>query len=199
MTQILDATTFIARYGLDRESLEPIANLLRVATNGPWLVGGSIRRLITHAPQDSDFDVGFSSPAQLDATGNTLLSLGFKQSNDTLFHREFKGDLLGKPITIQLLRLTFADTPSAIISEFDYTICMCAYDGSALHLGDYTLFDLGRKRLVINKVTFASSTVRRLIKYTKQGYYACRGCIDSILNAVANDPSLIHSEVLYVD
>jgi len=199
MTQVLDSKRFVERYALDIGSLQPVADLLHVDINGPWLVGGSVRRLITSAPQVSDFDVAFSSPSQLDATSNKLLELGFKQSRETDFHRELKGIVEETERTIQLLKLSFSDTPTGIISEFDFSICMCAFDGTAIHLGDFTLFDLGRKRLAINKVTFASSTVRRLIKYTKQGYYACSGCIEEILKAVASDPSLIHSEVQYVD
>ena len=71
--------------------------------------------------------------------------------------------------------------------------------GENLLLGEFTLWDLGRKRLVIHKVTYATATVRRLVKYTKQGFTSCAGVAQEILKAVAADPSLIHSEVEYVD
>ena len=84
MTPFLIAERFVERYGLDFEALKPIVELLKPDTNGPWLVGGSIRRLITGAPQTSDFDVAFSSPSQLDATAESVAL------DPSLIHSEVK-------------------------------------------------------------------------------------------------------------
>lgn len=59
--------------------------------------------------------------------------------------------------------------------------------------------DLGRKRLVVHKVTYATATVRRLVKYTKQGFSSCVVVAQAILQAVAQDPAIIHPEAEYVD
>jgi hypothetical protein len=195
----IDCTEFVARQGLDIDALSPVAETLGVSPSGPWLVGGSVRRLVTKKPQDSDFDVGLVDMAQLENVTERLTLMSFSQVADTNFHRELRGQVNGKDVRIQLLKITFADNPCAILDEFDFTICQCAYDGSRLFFGEYTLWDLGRRRLAIHRVTFASSTVRRMLKYGAQGFTACSGCIGAVLKAVVADPALIREDVQYVD
>jgi hypothetical protein len=190
---------FVSRHSLDIDSLMPVATLVGVSTQGPWLVGGSVRRLVTKMPQDSDFDVGLASKNQFDEVSERLMAAGFSAFSETRFHRELRGKLAERDIRIQLLKLKFAGSPQLLLEDFDFTICMCAFDGTQLHFGEFTLWDLGRKRLAINKVTYAASTIRRLLKYGRQGFSVCDGCIQTILTAVAQDPSLIHSDIEYID
>lgn len=46
---------------------------------------------------------------------------------------------------------------------------------------------------------YGASTVRRLLKYCKQGYTACQGTFVTLLKQIADDPSRIQGEVEYVD
>ena len=87
----------------------------------------------------------------------------------------------------------------AVIDSFDFSICQFGFDGEDLFLGDWALFDMARKRLVPGKVTFGTSTLRRVIKYTRQGYTICGGGLASILEQVAADPTIIQAGVEYVD
>jgi len=198
MTQAINAVEFTDRYGLSLEELSSVATRIGVTPNGPFLVGGSVRRLIIGQPQDSDFDVGFASFSQLDESTATLLGKGAKQTADTDFYRGFTFEINGKARVIQFLKVAYGSAAD-VIDSFDFTICQTAYDSERLIFGDFTLYDLGRKRLAIHKVTHAKSTVRRLLKYGKQGFTVCSGCIDSILKAVVANPSLADSEVQYVD
>lgn len=52
---------------------------------------------------------------------------------------------------------------------------------------------------VIHKITYGVSTVRRLLKYSKQGYTVCSGALAAILNEVVTHPEVIHAETAYVD
>lgn len=196
--QTINASEFTDRYGLDIKELSYVASVIGATTNGPFLVGGSVRRFILGKPQDSDFDIGFASQSQLESSAATLLERGAKQTIDTNFYRGFTIEIGEKTRVIQFLKVAYG-TAAEVIDSFDFTICQTAFDSESLIFGDYTLYDLGRKRLAIHKVTHAKSTVRRLLKYGNQGFTVCNGCIDSILKAVVANPSLADSNIHYVD
>ena len=44
-----------------------------------------------------------------------------------------------------------------------------------------------------------SPSTRRLLKYTRQGYTACDGCIAKLLESIADDPALIRADTKYLD
>jgi hypothetical protein len=67
-------------------------------------------------------------------------------------------------------------------------------------MGEYALLDVMRKRIVINKITYPVSSLRRLIKYTHQGYYACNGCLQELLTFAADNKNLVvENPVYYID
>lgn len=41
--------------------------------------------------------------------------------------------------------------------------------------------------------------MRRLIKYTKQGFYACNGTMSTFLEKVIENPSMLETRFQYVD
>lgn len=90
-------------------------------------------------------------------------------------------------------------SPESVIDSFDFTITQCAYDGTDFYFGEYTLWDIPRKKLALHKLTYGVATMRRLIKYTDQGFTACAGVMRSILEAVVDNPGVIQSDVKYVD
>jgi len=101
---------------------------------------------------------------------------------------------------VQCIRFSFYQSAEAVIDSFDYTICMLAFDGATLTLGDFTLWDLGRKRLAIHKITYPVATMRRMLKYASQGFTACKGCLATILTETANQPELRQQlNIEYVD
>lgn len=197
--QTIRAADFLGRHDLKDERFERISALIGPSPKGPWIVGGSVRRLITGAAQDSDFDVAFPSDIALYAKCGALVSQGFEKRRETDAHVELFAKIDDKPTTVQLLKIAYASEPWGVLDTFDFTICQCAYDGESFTFGPYTLWDLGRKRLAIHKVTYAASTVRRMLKYGKQGYTFCQGTIVSILESVVEDPKTVQSSVEYLD
>lgn len=100
---------------------------------------------------------------------------------------------------VQLVKKHFFENAAQLIDFFDFTICQFATDGDQLLCGDYALWDLGRKRLVVHKITYPVSSMRRMIKYTKQGFYVCNLTMTLFLQAVAADPKIIETRFEYVD
>lgn len=174
--------------------------------NGPWVAGGSIRRLLLgDDPLAADVDVFFANEAQkeqflltMETSGATVKKITRTNTTLEIMVPVLKYvDDLGEAVyenvkvTLQAIHFAYYESPEAVIDSFDFTICQFITDGEKLAIGKYSLWDLCRKRLAINKVSLAVSTVHRLVKYSKQGFYACPGTIGDILHAVANDSSLI--------
>jgi len=118
-------------------------------------------------------------------------------------------------VVIELNRKIFG-TPEEILNQFDFTIAKCAYfkkevqdDDSAegeTHI-EYGLLmhedffeHLHMKRLVIDdQIPFPMSTLERMFRYAKYGYFPCRETKLSIARAINDlDPKEINvSNVLY--
>lgn len=181
---------------------------------GIWLGGGAVRRSCLGQSLDTDLDFFFDSQESFDEfveqikagciAGNIRIIQ--KKENEmnscfriALMQDIINGENLPREYTIQAIRVQFYADEEAIINSFDFTICQFIYDGEFLYSGEYTFWDVGRKRLAINKMTFPVATMRRMVKYTAQGYYACNGCMASILQGIVENPNLIENRFLYID
>lgn len=200
----IDIREFLAR-STDREFDETtlaktLAGLPSLSATGPWLAGGSLRRTLLRQEPDSDFDFFFKNADQLQAFATELDVKGFEKIRETEHHLHYRGRVgdSALPVDVQLIRFAFYADANAVIDSFDFTICQFAFDGKALTAGDYSLWDLGRKRLAVHKVTFPVSSMRRVLKYATQGFKACNGCLATLLRATAENPSL-NTEIAYVD
>lgn len=177
-----------------------LAGLPALGFSGPWIAGGALRRTVCRQEPDSDFDFFFRDADQLSAFRAESETRGIKFSRETDHHIEMDGDIAGMHRKIQLIRFAYYENAAAVIDSFDFTICQFVFDGTTLTCGDHSLWDLGRKRLAVNRITFPLSTMRRVLKYAKQGFNACPGALTTILTAVPDNPALRqHLAIQYVD
>lgn len=188
---------------LDELELQKVLSMLpSVTKEGPWLGGGALRRLVLGQDAlESDLDFFFASDMQRLTFEAGLLGLDTKEIKRTDHHTEFAVFIpsIKKTVRIQCIHFLYYNNAAEVVDSFDFTVCQLAYDGTKLTVGDYTLWDLARKRLALHRLTYGLSTVRRLLKYTKQGFSACSGVITAILNDIADHPEKIASNVKYVD
>jgi len=177
-----------------------LAGVPSLTTEGPWLGGGAIRRTLLGEEPESDFDFFFASAEQFSAFAGVLVTQGGRMVAETEHHQTYLLTVAEKTRAIQLIRFKFYASAEGVINSFDYTICQFAFDGLKLTMGDLSLWDLARKRLVLNVITYPVSTLRRLLKYQRQGYFACAGCLTSLLQQTAASPELLAQlDVAYVD
>jgi hypothetical protein len=205
------SATFVLRDFLARSTDETfeestlgkvLAALPRVSPQGPWIAGGAIRRVLLGQEPDSDFDFFFRDAAQLAQFSAILVEMGMEKVRETDHHIHYRGTLgLGAlPRDIQCIRFSFYANAAAVVDSFDFTLCQFAFDGERVTCGEHSLWDLGRKRLAIHKITYPVSTMRRLLKYGQQGFTACAGCLASILRETATKPELLTAlDIEYVD
>lgn len=86
----------------------------------------------------------------------------------------------GKRPEIQVMKMSWYTDAEHVIDTFDLTIAQIATDGEFIYLNPLTQFDLAKKRLVLHRMQFPASTIRRIIKYAAKGYYACPGSLVNI-------------------
>ncbi|MFG1389057.1 hypothetical protein [Xanthobacter versatilis] len=176
-----------------------LAALPPLSATGPWLAGGSLRRSLLRQEPDSDFDLFFRDADQLEDFRNGVEAAGLVKVRETVHHVHYRGRVGGSiERDVQLIRFAFYGNAAAVIDSFDFTICQIAYDGEKLFVGEHTLWDLARKRLAVNKITFPVSSTRRMLKYAAQGFTACNGCLSALLRSTIDNPEL-RMDIAYVD
>lgn len=207
---------FWARYGhQDYETTDfarALDRLPSLSATGPWLAGGAVRRLITRKPQDSDFDFFFRDEAQFDEFCKAIEKAGGFRTSESDFNVSFCVPAVkakpigddefspgGPELKVQAIRIGFFDSLESVLESFDFSLCQCGFDGSLLAFGQWTLFDLARNKLVPGRIQYGASSLRRVIKYTRQGFTICGGGLAEMLDQVVADPSIIRREVEYVD
>ena len=94
-----------------------------------------------------------------------------------------------KPDLIQILLLIQGEDPPAVIDTFDFTISQLGTDGRQLYFGEYTWTDLFRKRLRVHYIHHGISTMRRMVKYSRRGFYACVGTMRDVAQGVVDSPA----------
>lgn len=198
-----DLRDFIARstdLPFEETTLHKILSALPpLSSEGPWLAGGALRRTLLRQEPDSDFDFFFRDAEQLSKFQSELEARGLRKVRETEHHLHYRGMVDGNvPRDIQLIRFAHYADAAAVIDSFDFTICQMAFDGLTLSVGSYTLWDLGRKRLALHKITFPVSSMRRVLKYATQGFAACNGCLAGLVKATAENPEL-RTDIAYVD
>jgi hypothetical protein len=171
-----------------------------LAPFGPWLAGGALRRTLLGKQPASDFDFFFRDADQLQAFEDRVIASGLTKVRETEHHKHYRGTLGEDPTPrdIQMIRFAFYADAAAVIDSFDFTICQFAYDGQALTVGDFSLWDLGRKRLAVHKITYPVSSMRRMLKYGQQGFTVCTGAMQALLVQSVALPEL-KLEIAYVD
>lgn len=184
------------RYGLEEHELHKIVAHFG-EDDGYWIAGGAVRAFMLNLPITTDVDFFFKTQEAFDAfvakyeDGKRIVA--------TEHHVTFKATIDEKTYKIQAIKIGFFETMEACLDSFDFTICQLGVHKGKLHSGPYTMWDLGRKKLTLHKLTYGAASVRRLLKYSTQGFTACQGCIVSLLRAVGDNPAVINSDVQYVD
>ncbi len=166
--------------------------------SGPWLAGGALRRSVMGQPLESDADIFFKDQLQLDAF---IAAFGKEPSRkrDGLTEFDHVYGERGQKIKVQCVHHDFYDCKEDVIDSFDFTLCQLITDGRLLTAGEYTLWDIGRKRLAVHEITYPVASMRRILKYTRQGFTACNGFMAEFLTEVSKQPSRIDSVTAYID
>lgn len=197
-TLTFDFEEFCERSGCEFAELYRIRDAI---AKDAWLAGGAIRRTLIGQPLDSDFDFFFRDADHL-ADWEKQLPPTLRLVRETEHHKHYHGTIgdSSLPIDVQAIRFRYYRSAAEVIDSFDFTITQFALDGNTLVTTPLALWDLGRKRLAVHKITYPVASMRRLLKYTRQGFTACSGCMATLLRETATSPeAMAQLDIKYVD
>jgi hypothetical protein len=134
-----------------------------------WVAGGAVRDYFSVGRPQSDIDIFFPSQEQYDLAdkkleGNFVIE---DTNNAKLYSFDKK--------KIHIIKKQFYANPQITIEDFDFTVCCAAIDRIKLYNNQNFFIDLAGRRLVINRLTYPLSTLQRMQKYIKKGYWICNG------------------------
>lgn len=173
-----------------------------LSVEGSWLAGGAIRRTLIKQSLDSDFDFFFTDVDAKNAFVSNAESKGFLKTRETKHHTQLEGTLGDSklPVVVQAINFQYYTSLDDVLDSFDYTITQFGFDGENLVTTPYALWDLGRKRLAIHKITYPVATMRRMLKYSNQGLTACAGCMADLFKGTIDNPAALGElDIAYVD
>ena len=169
--------------------------------DGWWIAGGAIRGLFIEE-EFNDIDFFFRGEGRLKFFTNEMNLIAGSPVADNDFNTtwEFTAKINGlhTKLKVQAIKIFGGDLVNSL-ANFDYTICQFGYDGKNFQVTPAALLDAGARRLVVHKITFATASMRRMLKYGTKGYSVCQGCMATLLQAVADKPEVIRHDIKYVD
>jgi hypothetical protein len=86
-----------------------------------------------------------------------------------------------------------------LISTFDFTLCMAAYDGSQIVLDRRFLKHNKYGRLGINTVTYPVATINRIHKYRNKGFTMYEADLVELVAQISNQSFDSERLMLYID
>jgi hypothetical protein len=194
----LDYSDFCSRSGRNPEQTLLVRDNFSVP--GSWLAGGAIRRTLMGMPLDSDYDFFFQNEFAFDSFDEQTIGLGFKKTKETEHHNQYEGKFEGQDFVVQAIKFQFYSDAAEVLDSFDYTITQFLLSGSTLLTTPESLWDLARKRLALHKVTYPVATLRRMLKYSNQGFTACAGCMGDLFKMTIDNPSTWGTfDIQYID
>jgi len=136
-----------------------------------WIAGGSVRdHFMGLAEANTDYDLFFPNETEFDSALDYFRNLDGVQikweSNNgvKLVYNNRTFDLVKK----------FFNNPQETIDAFDFTVSMFAVDMNKVYWGESSFIDLAKRQLMINKITYAASSLSRAFRYMKKGFSICK-------------------------
>ena len=161
--------------------------------NGPWVAGGSIRKIATNDIDIQNSDIDIFSPnkeimqwliAYFDK--KTI----FEQKIDGFYTYKYKDQYY----KIQVVKHFFYKSVEELLDSFDFTATMFASDGKVVVYTQQAMIDAQLKKLVFNG-EHEKCRPMRLLKYSKKGFLPVPGMIPEILGV--NKPEYLEKTSLY--
>lgn len=148
-----------------------------------WLAGGCVRDYFMGVTVKTDFDLFFPSEEEMKKTETYLLKKGAKM----VWESENGAKFRYKGNTFDLVKHYF-QSPKETINAFDFTISMLAVDNEKVYYGETTFIDLAKRQLIINKIDYPASTLKRSYKYYQKGFVMCQSEMKTIYEAIQKAP-----------
>lgn len=151
-----------------------------------WIAGGAVRDYFSTGKM-TESDIDFFAPDRVTMAKLTRAlrkTFHFKHYLITKNVIKGYGTINGKRQDIDIVKIP-CETMESTIDRFDFTVCCFAVNRKTVLFHPSAPFDLMAKRIVINSLPFPLSTLQRLQKFSKRGYWICNGGMLEIAKAMS--------------
>lgn len=171
-------------------------------SNGPWLAGGTLRRLREgQIFLGADLDIFFKDEFQKNEFISELKQREAVQTFESEFASTYTLLLGDHSLTVQAIHRKYYNMPSDVIADFDITACQMITNGVQVVVASKTLDHIDKKVLRINpnvldaKDYSAIHTLRRFIKMGGDGYRMGAWHVKEFLEHIKQHPECINEIV----
>lgn len=165
---------------VDSDLFRILRHMPKMGVGGPWVSGGSVWRTFNKEPLvNCDIDIFFRSKAQFEEISRRMGSLPFvnnvisetKKKWNTLYkYHVNEGKNFNKTVDVQFINMSYFSSLPKLMNSFDFTVCQFGWDGSTFYVGQTSIDDLTKKKIVLWKIAKPKSLLRHLTKYLSNGF-----------------------------
>jgi hypothetical protein len=140
--------------------------------HGPWICGGAARKICFGLPIDTDIDIYFQSHKQYELFLKKMEQAKIAGDDISVQGKsQWAESWLWNGITVQLITFQFFATLNDVLDDFDITVAQFGFDGWNSYSPYDSYEDEEKKLIKFHKLTRPMQAMRRIIKYSKQGYH----------------------------
>jgi hypothetical protein len=157
---------------------------------GPWVAGGSVRKLWTGQPwENQDVDFFFRDRQQLEDFSRGVLHLSdrveimIETANATTYKVHLPS---GAERLLQAVRRDFYPTLAAVLDDFDFNLAQFASDGTQMVTRELALEDVRHNRLRRNPASTKKMNPLRVLKYAAYGFDPDYGLLAEAAKGINN-------------
>lgn len=191
---------------LKEERLEVLdSTVMSILEENPNIIlaGGAVRDALFDE-EISDYDLFFTNTDNIEAIKDKLLSDGFSNVFTCPLGQLFtymKGEDFKKPEECVKVQLIVKRTYSGVydlLYSFDFSVTFFAMHEGIVYTSKQAIKDVRKKQLSLVNLEYPSSTINRLYKYRKKGYYVGH-VIQEIVRTINTSTYDWENDTLYVD
>ncbi len=151
-----------------------------------WIAGGAVRDFFMDRKAQSDYDIFFPNETELEKAKKYFINNGA----EVKWESENGIKLIYNKNIFDLVKIYYS-TPEKTIQSFDFTVSMFAVDNKKVYCGEYSFEDLDERVLMINKITYPESSLKRAFRYYKRGFTMPVNEISKLYNEIKELPEQI--------
>lgn len=130
-----------------------------------WIAGGAVRDYFMDKKVQSDYDIFFPNQSEFLKAKKYFINNGA----EVKWESENGMKVIYNNNIYDLVKVYY-NNPQETIDSFDFTVCMFAVDTRKVYYGESSFEDLKKKELIIHKITYAESSLKRAFRYYKRGF-----------------------------
>lgn len=157
-----------------------------------WVAGGSVRDHFLGKGLSTDVDLFFPNKKEFNKAYRLLID---EFGGKVVWDSDNGCKIKTPKYTFDLVKKYFED-PQKTIEAFDFTVSMFAVNSERVFFGETSFIDLAKQQLMVNKITYPASSVKRAFRYYEKGFRMCQGEMKKLIEAVQASPTKPTSNTL---